>query len=88
MRLLLPRANVSRISGHWQHEDFDVFDGDRDVGRIYPVDGCGDREAWFWGVSFQKPPPLGGGMFAGYITARARGIERRRPGRIGQPGHR
>jgi hypothetical protein len=29
--------------------DFDVFDGDRDVGRIFrQADG-----AWFWGVSFQ-----------------------------------
>jgi len=31
--LILRRANVSRISGQWQDEDFDVFDDDRDVGR-------------------------------------------------------
>jgi hypothetical protein len=37
--LLLRRANVSRKSGEWQHEDYDVFDGDRDIGRIYLVDG-------------------------------------------------
>jgi len=42
--LVLRRANVSRISGQWQHEDFDVFDGERDVGRIFQqADG-----AWFW----------------------------------------
>jgi hypothetical protein len=31
----LRRANVSRNSGPWQHEDYDVFDGEREVGRIY-----------------------------------------------------
>jgi hypothetical protein len=30
-----------------------VFDGDREVGRIYLIDGYGDRETWFWGVWFQ-----------------------------------
>jgi len=33
--LLLRRANVSRPSGQSQHEDYDVFDGARAVGRIY-----------------------------------------------------
>jgi hypothetical protein len=51
--LLLRRADVFRKSGEWQHEDYDVFDGDRDIGRIYLVDGHGGRENWFWGVSFQ-----------------------------------
>jgi hypothetical protein len=32
--LILRRANASRISGSWQQEDYDVFDGDHDVGRI------------------------------------------------------
>jgi hypothetical protein len=31
--LILRRANVSRKGGAWQHEDYDVFDGERDVGR-------------------------------------------------------
>jgi hypothetical protein len=44
MQLVLRRANVSRISGSWQHEDYDVFDGDRDVGRIYLVDGYAGNE--------------------------------------------
>jgi hypothetical protein len=48
MQLLLRPANVSREGGHWQDEDYDVFDGDRDVGRIFQqADGqC------FWGVAF------------------------------------
>jgi hypothetical protein len=49
----LRRANVSRKGGTWQHEDYDVFDGDRDVGRIYLIDSDGGVETWFWGVSFQ-----------------------------------
>jgi hypothetical protein len=49
MQLLLRRANVSRKGGPWQHEDYDVFEGDRDVGRIFQqADG-----SWFWAVSFQ-----------------------------------
>jgi hypothetical protein len=50
MQLTLRRA--SRISGSWRHEDYDVFDGDRDVGRIYLVVGYAGNETWFWGVDF------------------------------------
>jgi hypothetical protein len=46
--LILRRANVSRKGGEWQHEDCDVFDGDRNVGRIF-LDA---NHMWFWGVSF------------------------------------
>jgi hypothetical protein len=53
MPLILRRANLSRRSGSWSEHDFDVFDGDRDVGRIYRVDAYGGNEKWFWGVSFQ-----------------------------------
>jgi hypothetical protein len=49
MQLVLRRANASRKGGHWQDEDYDVFD----VGRIYLVDSYGGNETWFWGVSFQ-----------------------------------
>jgi hypothetical protein len=35
MPLALRRANVSRRSGPWSETDFDVFDGDRDLGRVY-----------------------------------------------------
>ena len=49
--LVLRRANVSRISGQWQDEDYDVFDGDREIGRIYLIDS--QAGSWFWGVSFE-----------------------------------
>ena len=45
--LILRRANVSRKGGDWQHEDYDVFDGDKCV--IF-LDA---NHTWFWGVSFQ-----------------------------------
>jgi hypothetical protein len=32
--LLLKRAAKSRPSGQWSHDDYDVFDGDRHIGRI------------------------------------------------------
>jgi hypothetical protein len=51
--LILRRANVCRKGGPWQHEDFDVMDGAREVGRVYLIDSYGGTEAWFWGVSFQ-----------------------------------
>jgi hypothetical protein len=47
--LILRRADVSRKGGSWQHEDYDVFDGERCVGRIF-LDA---NHAWFWGVDFQ-----------------------------------
>jgi hypothetical protein len=47
--LVLRRANVARKGGNWDESDYDVFDGDRGVGRIF-LDA---NHTWFWGVSFQ-----------------------------------
>jgi hypothetical protein len=33
--LVLRSASISRPSGSWSETDFDVFDGERDVGRIF-----------------------------------------------------
>jgi hypothetical protein len=49
--LVLRRANVSRKGGHWSDDDYDVFDGGRDVGLIFRVNA--HEERWFWGGSFQ-----------------------------------
>ena len=51
-QLALRPANVSRKGGPWSEHDFDVFDGDRNVGRIYGAGGRPDGQ-WIWGVSFQ-----------------------------------
>jgi hypothetical protein len=43
------RSGAKYKGGPWQHEDYDVFDGHRCVGRIF-LDA---NHTWFWGVSFQ-----------------------------------
>ena len=53
MTLRLRRANGSRKSGVWQHDDFEVFDGERSIGRIFLFNRFHEFERWFWGVSFQ-----------------------------------
>jgi hypothetical protein len=53
MGLVLRRANIFRKGGPWQQEDYDVFDGEQNVGRIYCVNAYAGKESWFWGVSFQ-----------------------------------
>ena len=47
--LALRRASVSRPSGSWSDDDYDVFDGEHNVGRIF----LQAHGVWFWGVSFQ-----------------------------------
>jgi hypothetical protein len=32
--LILKRASKSRSSGEWSDDDYDVFDGNRHIGRI------------------------------------------------------
>jgi hypothetical protein len=49
MLLTLRRAQGHRL-GHWGPDDYDVLDGDRDVGRIYRINTA--HEQWWWGVSF------------------------------------
>jgi hypothetical protein len=48
-QLILRRAQGHR-PGDWGLDDYDVFDGERDVGRIYRVNAA--TELWWWGVSF------------------------------------
>ena len=57
MQLNLRRASASRISGSWQHEDYDVFDGDRDVGRIYLMHAYGGTETLVLGRVVRSDPP-------------------------------
>jgi hypothetical protein len=69
--LVLRRANVSRIGGEWKHEDYDVFDGDRFVGRIYQADNYPGHESWFWGVDFQLTHHISYGYVPSLDEARA-----------------
>ena len=46
--LILRRANAPR-KGEWTYDDYDVFDGDSEVGRIYRLNAA--KEIWFWGIA-------------------------------------
>jgi hypothetical protein len=81
MLLILRRANVSRKDGPWQHDDFDVLDGERAVGRIYLVDGYGGHETWFWGVGFQLTGRKSYGHMPSFDEARGRSGPSIRAGR-------
>jgi hypothetical protein len=50
--LILRRAQP-RKPGELKPDDYDVFGGDRGVGRIYLVHATDRAEIWFWGISFR-----------------------------------
>ena len=51
--LILRPVQVSPKGRRVGAQDYDVFDGDHDVGRIYLVHSEDRVETWFWGVSFR-----------------------------------
>jgi hypothetical protein len=50
-QLILKRANISRSSGHWQDEDYDVFADGKVVGRIYEDASASTPPRWVWFVT-------------------------------------
>src|SRR5262245_41646422 len=47
--LILTRASVSRPSGHWREDDYDVLENGVVVGRIFFVDAIGPHgRPWMW----------------------------------------
>jgi hypothetical protein len=59
--LTLKRANTSRPSGQWQHEDYDVLADGRVVGRIYEDDPLALPDLhWFWSVMGTPATPVNG----------------------------
>jgi hypothetical protein len=74
MTVVLRRPNVSRKRGHWQHKDYDVFDGERDVGRICLVDSYGVRKSGSGACRSRSPD-------ARAMGARTRSRQPRRPAR-------
>jgi hypothetical protein len=69
MKLILRSARSSREGGDWNADDFDVFHGDRLVGRVYRVNSS--EEIWFWGVSFLLTNRKSYGHVASFNEAKA-----------------
>jgi hypothetical protein len=50
--LILKRASLSRPSGQWNEEDFDVLANGEVVGRIFKANAAPVRSPWMWTLIF------------------------------------
>jgi hypothetical protein len=51
-QLILKRASLSRPSGEWNDDDYDVLCDGAVVGRIYKRTGAGPDRDWFWRFAY------------------------------------
>jgi hypothetical protein len=51
--LLLKRAALSRPSGEWNDDDFDVLCNGEVVGRIFKANAAPVGEPWMWTLAFE-----------------------------------
>jgi hypothetical protein len=53
MPLILKRASLSRTSGTWSDDDYDVVSEGICIGRIFlATAGVPAETPWFWGIEF------------------------------------
>ena len=51
--LILKRALLSRPSGQWNEEDYDVLANDEVVGRIFNANAAPVGSPWMWTLDFE-----------------------------------
>lgn len=65
--LTLRRADKHRLGGPWDPDDYDVFDGDRHIGRIMRTHHAPANAPWFWTITARAPQ---GPQDRGYVANR------------------
>jgi hypothetical protein len=53
--LILKRASKHRPGGPWSDDDYDVFDGDRHIGRIMWTHAASRDTPCFWTIAARVP---------------------------------
>ena len=53
--LTLKRASTHRPGGPWSDDDYDVYDGDRHIGRVMLYPQAPEGEPWFLTITARVP---------------------------------